>query len=35
MKNIYNQNVAELAHYIIVFYTQGLDICFGDIGILV
>ena len=21
MKNIYNQNVAELAHYIIVFYT--------------
>ena len=22
MKNIHNQNVAELAHYIIVFYTQ-------------
>ena len=24
MKNIHNQNVAELAHYIIVFYTQEL-----------
>ena len=23
MKNIHNQNVAELTHYIIVFYTQG------------
>ena len=23
MKNIHNQNVAELAHYITVFYTQG------------
>ena len=22
MKNIHNQNVGELAHYIIVFYTQ-------------
>ena len=35
MKNIHNQNVAELAHYIIVFYTQGLGTCFGDTGILV
>ena len=35
MKNIYNQNVAELAHYIIVFYTQGLGTCFGNTGILV
>ena len=35
MKNIHNQNVAEIAHYIIVFYTQGLGTCFGDTGILV
>ena len=35
MKNIRNQNVAELVHYIIVFYTQGLGTCFGDAGILV
>ena len=35
MKNIHNQNVAELAHYIIVFYTQELGTCFGDAGILV
>ena len=28
-------NVAELAHYKIVFYTQGLGTCFGDTGILV
>ena len=35
MKNIHNQNVTELAHYIIVFYTQELDTCFGDAGILV
>ena len=34
MKNIHNQNVAELAHYIIVFYMQGLGTCFGDTGIL-
>ena len=34
-KNILNQNVAELAHYIIVFYKQGLGTCFGDTGILV
>ena len=27
MKNIHNQNVAELAHYLIVFYTQGLGTC--------
>ena len=35
MKNIHNQNMAELAHYIIVFYTQRLGICFGNTGILV
>ena len=35
MKNIHNQNVAELAHYIIVFYTQELDTCSGDTGILI
>ena len=35
MSSIYNQNVAELARYIIVFYTQGLDTCFGDTGVLV
>ena len=35
MKNIHNQNVAELVQYIIVFYTQGLVTCFGDTGILV
>ena len=33
MKNIHN--VAELAHYIIVFYTQGLGTCLGRTGILV
>ena len=31
----HNQNVTELAHYIIVFYTQGLGTCFSDKGILV
>ena len=35
MKNIFNQNVAELAHYIIGFYKQGLGTCFGVTGILV
>ena len=35
MRDIHNQNVAELAHCIIVFYTQELGTCFGDIGILV
>ena len=35
MKNIHNQIVAELAHYIIAFYTQGLGTCFGDARILV
>ena len=35
MKNIHNQNVTELACYIIVFYTQVLGTCFGDTGILV
>ena len=29
MKNIHNQNVAELVHYIIVFYTQGLGTWFS------
>ena len=27
MKNIYTQNVTELAHYIIVLYMQRLDAC--------
>ena len=35
MKNFHNQNVAELAHYIIVFCTQELGTCFGDTEILV
>ena len=35
MRNIHNQNVAELGHYIIVFYTQGLGTCFSDTGILI
>ena len=35
MRIIHNQNVAELAHCIIVFYTQELDTCFVDTGILV
>ena len=35
MKNIHNQNVAELSHYIIVFYTQRLSTCFADTEILV
>ena len=35
MKNIHNQNVAELGHYIIIFYTQVLGFCFGDTEILV
>ena len=35
MRNIYNQNKTELAHYIIVFYTQGLGTCFGKGGNLV
>ena len=35
IKNIHDQNVVELAHYIIVFYTQGLDACFGDTEIIV
>ena len=35
MRNIHNQNGAELPHYIIAFYTQELGICFGDTGILV
>ena len=35
IKNIHNQNVAELVHYIIVFYTQELGTCFGDTRILV
>ena len=35
MRNMHDQNVAELVHYIILFYTQGLGTCFGDTGILV
>ena len=35
VKSIHNENVAELAHYMIVFYTQGLGTCFGETGILV
>ena len=35
MKNIHNQNVAELVHYIIDFYTQGLGTCLGRTGNLV
>ena len=35
MRNIHNQNVTELAHYIMVFYKQELGTCFGDTGILV
>ena len=35
MKNIHNQNVAELAQYIIVFYTQESGTCFCDTGIVV
>ena len=36
MTNIHNnQNVAELAHYTIVFYTQGLGTCFGNTEILI
>ena len=35
MRNIHNQNVAKLAHYKIVFYTQGLGTCFGDTIVLV
>ena len=34
MRNIHDQNLAELAHYIIVFYTQGLGTCVGETGIL-
>ena len=35
IRNIHNQTVAELAHYIKVFYTQELSTCFGNTGILV
>ena len=35
MKNIHDENVGELAHYIKVFYTQELGTCFGDTGNLV
>ena len=35
MKNVLNRNVAELAHWIIVFSTQKLGICFFDKEILV
>ena len=32
---IHDQNVAELAYYIIVFRTKELGTCFGDTGIFV
>ena len=35
MKNIHNQNLAELAHCVVVFYAQELGTCFDDTGILV
>ena len=35
IKNIHDQNVVELAHYIIVFYTQGVGTCFGNTEIIV
>ena len=35
MRNIHNQNVTELEHYIIVFYAQEIGTCFHDTGILV
>ena len=35
MRNIHNQNLAELAHYIIVFNMQELGRCFGDTEISV
>ena len=35
VKNIHNQNVTELAYYIIAFYTRGLGTCLGNPGILV
>ena len=35
MKNIHNQNMAELVNYIIAFYTQESGTCFSDTGILV
>ena len=35
MKNIHNQSMAELAHYMIVFYTQESGTCFGDTRILI
>ena len=35
MRNIHNQNMAELAHCIMIFYTQGFVTCFCDTKILV
>ena len=35
MKNVHNQNQAELAHYIKLFYTQELGTCVVDAGIVV
>ena len=35
MKNIHNQNVDELVHYITVFYSYELGTCSGNTGILV
>ena len=34
-KLLHNQSVSELAHCVMVFYTQELGTCFGDTGILV
>ena len=35
MSNIHDENVAKIAHCIIVFCTQELGTCFDDTGILV
>ena len=35
MRNIHNQNVAELMHCIIVFYMQDSETCFADTGICI
>ena len=32
MRNIHNQNIAELVHEIVVAYTQGLGTCFNTRG---
>ena len=35
MRNTHNRNGAQLAHWIIFFYTQELGTCFANTGILV